>query len=69
MLGAICRSSANAPRCAKLLELALSVQAFWQAITTFSLPKSQRCVERSRAHQHVLVRSGHGVGRARMRVP
>eukprot|EP00966_Prymnesium_polylepis_P313310 7239570-Prymnesium_polylepis.1 len=69
MLGAICRMSADAPRCAELLKLARSVQAFWQAKSTFSLPKSQRCVEHSRARQHVLVRSGHGVGRARMRVP
>eukprot|EP00966_Prymnesium_polylepis_P159892 3695543-Prymnesium_polylepis.1 len=40
MLGAICRTSADAPRCAELLKLDLSVQAFWQAKTTFSLPKS-----------------------------
>ena len=37
--------------------------------TPFRWPRSQYLVECSRARQDVLVRSGHGAGRARMRVP
>ena len=69
MLGAICRTTVDAPQCAELLKMDLSAQALWQEKHTFSLTKSQYLVECSRARQHVLVRSGHGAGRARMRVP
>ena len=69
MLGAICRTTVDAPLCAELLKMDLSAQALWQEKHTFSLTKSQYLVECSRARQDVLVRSGHGAGRARMRVP
>ena len=69
MLGAICRTTVDAPLCAELLKMDLSAQALWQGKHTFSLTKSQYLVECSRARQDVLVRSGHGAGRARMRVP
>ena len=59
----------HATECAELLKMDLSAQALWQEKHTFSLTKSQYLVECSRARQDVLVRSGHGAGRARMRVP
>eukprot|EP00966_Prymnesium_polylepis_P230521 5334209-Prymnesium_polylepis.1 len=54
MLGAIRRTTFDAPRCAELLKMALSVQALWQEKHTFSLPKLQYLVECSRARQDVL---------------
>ena len=72
MLGAICRTTVDAPLCAELLKMDLSAQALWQRKTHLfadqvAIPR--RVQPRAAGRARTVRGSGHGAGRARMRVP